>query len=108
MTEQERQDAKLRARRQLLFVEESEFFDRLQETRDRIFQEYSVAQSDYSRLFGEDDEAFKISCQNIHFSVREVLWRLEKLAAEITERCANIRNDLGPCPFSDDEEDDEQ
>ena len=103
MTEQERQDAKLRARRQLLYVEESEFFDRLQETRDRIFQEYSVAQSDYSRLFGEDDETFKISCNNIHFGVREILWTLEKLAAELSARCAEIRNDLGERPFDDED-----
>ena len=105
MTDQERQDAKLRARRQLLYIEESEFFDRLQETRDRIFQEYSVAQNNYNRLFCDDDEDFKVSCQNIHFSVREILWRLEKLSAELLERCANIRSDLGPCPFSDDDED---
>lgn len=36
MTEQERQDAKQRAARQVLFIEEAEFLDRLQETRDWI------------------------------------------------------------------------
>ena len=103
MTEQERQDAKTRARRQILFIEESEFFDRLQETRDWIFREFSVAQSDYNRLFGEDDETFKISCNNIHFGVREILWTLEKLAAELSARCAEIRNDLGERPFDDED-----
>ena len=103
MTEQERQDAKLRARRQILFIEESEFFDRLQETRDWILSEYAVAQSDYNRRFGEDDESCKISCNNIQFGVREILWRLEKLAAELSARCAEIRNDLGERPFDDED-----
>ena len=104
MTEQERQDAKQRAARQVLFIEEAEFLDRLQETRDWILREYAVAQSDRDRMICEsDEETFKIMCNNVHFGVREILWTLEKLAAELSARCAEIRNDLGERPFDDED-----
>lgn len=50
-----------------------------------------------------DEETFKIMCNNVHFGVREILWTLEKLAAELSARCAEIRNDLGERPFDDED-----
>lgn len=104
MTEQERQDARKRAERQVLFIEEAEFLKRLHETRDWVLHEYAVARSDRDRMICEsDEETFKAMCNNVHFGVREILWTLEKLAAELSAQCANIRNDLGERPFDDED-----
>lgn len=107
MTEQERQEAKLRARSHIHAIEDSEFFKQIQDERDRAYWEYAIARSDYDRLIGETDENFKIACNNIHFEVREVLWRLERLADFLKGKCVAIREGLGPRPYADEEDSDQ-